>query len=99
VTSAGQGAHLTDFTIMAGSPTPSATPPTHAELLDMLEAPDLTKSERRELQRAARFQKRVELWEARRAAPQPRKLHRTLVQLVLMAATLWVLWLLLHAPG
>ena len=71
--------------------------PSHAQLLEMLEAPDLTRSERRELQRMARFQRRVETWEARRAAPQPRKLHRAIVSLAMMAACLWVLWLLLGA--
>jgi hypothetical protein len=82
---------------MAAPSSTAPTPPTHAELLEMLEAPDLTKSERRELQKAARFQKRVELWEARRAQPSPRKLHRTIVQLLLMALTLWVLWVMLRA--
>lgn len=74
-------------------------PPTHAQLLEMLEAPDLTRGERRELQRAARFQRRVETWEARRATPHPRKLHRAVVMLLLMAAALWVLWLLLVGPS
>jgi hypothetical protein len=81
---------------MAATSSIEPTPPTHAELLDMLTAPDLTRSERRELQKAARFQKRVELWEARRAQPAPRKLHRTIIQLLLMAATLWVLWVLVR---
>lgn len=71
------------------------TPPTHAELLEMLEAPDLTKQERRELQRAARFQRRVELWEARRASNTPAQPHRVVVQLLMMGACVWVLWLLL----
>jgi hypothetical protein len=74
------------------------TPPSHAELLTMLEAPDLTKSERRELQRAARFQKRVETWEARRATPHPPKIHRAIITLLMMAACLWLLWLLLSGP-
>lgn len=79
--------------------TPAApTPPSHAELLAMLEAPDLTRSERRELQRMARFQKRVETWERRRAAPAPRKPHRAVITLLMMAACLWVLWLLLTGP-
>jgi hypothetical protein len=69
--------------------------PTHAQLLEMLEAPDLTRRERRELQKAARFQKRVELWEHRRATPHPRKLHRAVITLLMMAACLWMLWLLL----
>lgn len=79
--------------------TPAPAPPSHAELLSMLEAPDLTKRERRELQRAARFQKRVETWEARRATPHPPKVHRAVITLLLMAATLWVLWLLLTGPS
>ena len=62
----------------------------------MLEAPDLTKSERRELTKMARFQKRVELWEARHASPVKAQPHRVVVQLLLMAAALWVLWILLH---
>jgi ferric-dicitrate binding protein FerR (iron transport regulator) len=69
--------------------------PSHAELLEMLKAPDLTRRERRELQRMARFQRRVELWELRRATPHPRRLHRALVTLLMMAACLGVLWLLL----
>lgn len=81
------------------SATPAPTPPTHAELLHMLTAPDLTKRERRELQKAARFQKKVELWEARRATPAPRRLHRAVITLLMMLATLWVLWLLLGTPG
>lgn len=64
----------------------------------MLEAPDLTKRERRELQRMARFQKRVELWEHRRATPAPRKLHRAVITLLMMVACLGVLWLLLSGP-
>ncbi len=81
----------------AGSDTPP-TPPSHAELLEMLEAPDLTRSERRELQRAARFQKRVELWELRRSTPHPPKRHRAVITLLMMAACLWVLYLLLTGP-
>lgn len=64
----------------------------------MLEAPDLTRSERRELRRMARFQKRVETWERRRAVPAPRKPHRAVITLLMMAACLWVLWLLLSGP-
>lgn len=79
--------------------TPAPVRPSHAELLSMLDAPDLTKRERRELQRAARFQKRVETWEARRATPHPPKVHRAVITLLLMAATLWVLWLLLTGPS
>ncbi len=75
--------------------TDAQTRPSHAELLAMLEAPDLTRSERRELQRMARFQKRIETWEQRRSGPQPRKLHRAVITLAMMAACLWVLWLLL----
>jgi hypothetical protein len=69
--------------------------PSHAELQQMLEAPDLTRRERRELQRMARFQRRVELWERRRATPHPPKLHRAVVTLLMMAACVGVLWLLL----
>lgn len=65
----------------------------------MLEAPDLSKAERRELQKAARFQRRVELWEARRATPHPPKLHRAVTTLLMMAACLGLLWLLLGTPG
>lgn len=77
------------------SPTPPVDAPTHAQLLEMLEAPDLTPRERRELQKAARFQKRVELWERRRDTPHPPKTHRAVITLLMMAATLGVLWLLL----
>ncbi|MCW2920278.1 MAG: hypothetical protein JWL76_152 [Thermoleophilia bacterium] len=79
------------------SPT-APTKPSHAELLEMLEAPDLTKSERRELRKAARFQKRVELWEVRRSTPHPPKIHRAVVTLLMMAACLGVLYLLLAGP-
>lgn len=72
--------------------------PTHAELVEMLEAPDLTKRERRELQKAARYQKRIELWEHRRATPHPPKLHRAVITLLMMAACLGVLYLLLVGP-
>lgn len=83
---------------MARTKTPAPTPPTHTELLDMLEAPDLTKRERRELQRAVRFQKRVEKWEVRRATPTKAKPHRVVIELLMMAACLWVLWLLIVGP-
>ena len=86
-------------TIPAMSDVPAADrPPSHAELLSMLDAPDLTPRERRELRRAARFQKRVEVWEQRRSEPAPRKLHRTVITLLMMAACLWVLYLLLSGP-
>ncbi len=70
-------------------------PPSHAELLALLDAPDLTARERRSLQRAARFQKRVETWEDRRSRPTPRTPVRTAVTLLLMAACLGVLALML----
>ena len=58
----------------------------------MLEAPDLTKRERRELKRMHRFQRRVELWEARRANPnQPRKIHRAAITIFMMGAMLWLI--------
>lgn len=72
--------------------------PTHAELQSMLSAPDLTKRERRELQKAARYQKRIELWEHRRSTPHPAKLHRAVITLLMMAACLGVLYLLLSGP-
>lgn len=75
------------------------TAPTYAELLAMLQAPDLTRSERRELQRAARFQRRVETWEARRAQPAPARPHRAIITLLMMGACLWLLWLLVVQPG
>lgn len=80
------------------SSSPTADRPSHAELLAMLEAPDLTKRERRELQRMARFQRRVETWELRRATPHPPKLHRAIITLLMMGACLWLLWLLLTGP-
>lgn len=76
--------------------------PSHAELLEMLEADDLTRRERRELQRMARFQQRVEKWEMRRATPHPPKLHRAIITLLMMAACLALLALLLFGgsgPG
>ena len=82
----------------AGTET-TPTPPSHAELLVMLEAPDLTKSERRELQRAARYQRRIELWEVRRSTPHPPKIHRAVITLVMMAASLGLLYLLLTGPS
>lgn len=72
--------------------------PTHAELTAMLAAPDLTPRERRQLQRAARFQRRVETCEARRSQPTPARRHRAVVTLLMMAACLWLLWLLLAHP-
>lgn len=80
------------------SRTAAPTPPSHAELVDMLDAPDLTKRERRELKRMARFQKRVETWEHRRSMPAPRKPHRAIITLLMMAACVGVLWLLLSGP-
>lgn len=80
------------------APTSDETRPSHAELLELLEAPDLTPRERRQLQRAARFQKRVETWEARQANPVKAPVHRVVVSLLMMAAALWLLWLLLTGP-
>lgn len=76
-------------------------PVRHADLLEMLEAPDLTKRERRELKRAARYQKRIETWEHRLANPSPRKLHRAVITILMMGACIWVLWLINGggAPG
>jgi hypothetical protein len=77
---------------------PDATRPTHAQLVEMLDAPDLTRSERRELQRMARYQKRIETWEARRATPHPPRYHRAVITLLMMGACLGLLWLLLSGP-
>jgi hypothetical protein len=52
-------------------------------------------SERRE----ARFQQRVEMWEERLQKPAPRKLHRTIILLIMMALMLALLSLLLTAPS
>ncbi|MCW2928767.1 MAG: hypothetical protein JWM86_2735 [Thermoleophilia bacterium] len=84
---------------MSTPPSQTPTPPSHDDLMAMHEAPDLSKSERSELQKAARFQRRVELWEARRATPHPPKLHRAIITLGMMAACLGLLWLLLGTPG
>jgi hypothetical protein len=71
--------------------------PSHAELLAMLDSPDLTRREQRELKRAARFQRRVETWEQRRREPAPRTPHRTVITLLMMAACLALLALLVFA--
>lgn len=73
--------------------------PTADELAALLEAPDLTPAERRELTRAMRHRRRVEKWEARHAANVPAQPHRVVVSLLMMAICLWVLWLLLGTPG
>lgn len=78
---------------MASTPAPST--PSLAELETMAAAPDLTKRERRELGQLIRRRRRIATWESRLAAPQPRKLHRAVITLAMMAVTLWVLWLLL----
>ena len=74
--------------------TSTPTRPDRAQLEALLDAPDLTRGERRELQRAIRFQRRVELWETRQATPHPPKVHRAIITLLMMAAMLWLLWLL-----
>lgn len=81
---------------MASSSTPTRIP--LLELERMASAPDLTRSERRDLQRTIRFQRRVETWEARRQGPQPRKLHRAVITLLMMAACLFVLFLIVQGP-
>lgn len=65
------------------------------QLQGLLQAPDLTKRERRELQRAIRFHRRIELWEERRATYTPPKLHRVVVSVVMMVLCLALLVLLL----
>ena len=81
-----------------------AAPQTHtdrpsvAELEELATAPDLTRRERRELQRAIRFQRRVETWETRLQGPQPRKLHRAVITVVMMLLCLVVLYLVVTGP-
>lgn len=70
-----------------------------AQLEEMASAPDLTKRERRELAKAIRFQRRVELWEERRRGPQPRKLHRAIITLAMMAACIGLLVFLNTSPS
>ncbi|MBC7462261.1 MAG: hypothetical protein H7287_12940 [Thermoleophilia bacterium] len=65
------------------------------QLQGLLEAPDLTKGERRELQRAIRFHRRVELWETRQANPTPAKAHRVIISVAMMGACLGMLYLLI----
>lgn len=65
------------------------------QLRGLLEAPDLTKGERRELQRAIRFHRRVELWEARQATHTPVKVHRVVISVAMMVACLGMLYLLI----
>lgn len=69
-----------------------------AELEQLATAPDLTKRERRELARAIRFQRRVETWEGRLQGPQPRKLHRAIITIVMMLLCLFVLYLVVSGP-
>ncbi|MCW2949837.1 MAG: hypothetical protein JWN41_850 [Thermoleophilia bacterium] len=66
------------------------------QLQGLLLAPDLTKRERRELQRAIRFHRRIETWEERHANPVPAKLHRVAISIVMMVLCLGVLVLLLR---
>jgi hypothetical protein len=68
-----------------------------AELQGLLEAPDLSPAERRELKRTIRFHRRIELWEERRSGPQPRKLHRAVLTIMMMALALALLVLLLRS--
>lgn len=83
---------------MTSAPAPERAA-TVAELQDMAAAPDLTRRERRELRRLIRFQRRVETWEARRAAPPPaRRTHRAVITVLMMLATLFVLWLIVSGP-
>ena len=77
---------------------PASDRPTLAELEALATAPDLTSSEQRELKRAIRFQRRVETWEARLQGPQPRKLHRAIITIVMMFLCLVVLYLVVMGP-
>lgn len=65
------------------------------QLEGLLQAPDLTKRERRELQRAVRFHRRIELWEARRATYTPPKTHRVVITIGMMVVCLGLLYLLI----
>jgi len=50
--------------------------------------------------RALRWQKRIERYEARRSGPPPpRRIHRAIVSLIMMAMALAVLALLLTGTG
>ena len=85
-----------DNVAMAGrTPSSAQQRPSVAELEAMQEAPDLTKRERKQLKRDIRFQRRVETWEGRLSGPQPRKLHRAIITILMMLACLFVLYLLL----
>ena len=66
-----------------------------AELEALTSAPDLTKRERKQLKREIRFQRRVETWEQRLQGPQPRKLHRAIISILMMLACLFVLYLIM----
>ncbi len=49
--------------------------------------------------RQERFARRVAMWEERLSSPPPpRKLHRPLILVAMMAAMLWLLWLLTFGP-
>lgn len=65
-----------------------------SELEDLSSAPDLTRKEQQELKKAIRFQRRVETWEERMQGPQPRKLHRAIITLLMLAMCLFLLYLL-----
>lgn len=86
---------------MSDEPTPERganEPPermTVEQLQGLLQAPDLTTRERRELQRAIRFHRRIELWEERRATYTPPKLHRVVISVLMMVACIGLLVLLL----
>lgn len=82
---------------MAGRTTSSAAPEryTVAQLEAMQDAPDLTKRERKQLKREIRFQRRVETWEGRLQGPQPRKIHRAIISILMMIACVFVLYLIM----
>jgi hypothetical protein len=87
-----------DNVAMAGpASSPEAAPQrlSVADLEAMQSAPDLTKRERKQLKREIRFQRRVETWEGRLQGPQPRKIHRAVISILMMLLCLFTLYVLL----
>lgn len=71
-------------------------PPPLAEIVDEATLASMTKRERRRWEKALRWQRRIARYEAKRQGPQPKAApHRVIITLLMMAALLFLLYLLL----